>query len=97
MLSVIRREGLVERARLTTWSVSGPHLLELADQLRQRPGVQQAVAFGAALHVSGDDAPALEAAIAPFRTPEYQWRQVGAGLEDVIIHLMDGSRERTPP
>jgi ABC-2 type transport system ATP-binding protein len=90
-------EEVVERARLTTWSVSGPRLLELAEQLRRRPGVQQAVAFGAALHVSGDDAAALEAAIAPFRTGEYRWRQIGAGLEDVFIHLMGGPRERIAP
>src|SRR5262245_12544787 len=84
---------VVARARLTTWSVSGPHLLGLAEQLRGRPGVRQAVAFGAELHVSGDAAAALERAIAPFRTPEYEWRRTSAGLEDVFIHLMDQARE----
>jgi ABC-2 type transport system ATP-binding protein len=59
------------------------------EQLRRRPGVRQAVAFGTTLHVSGDDATLLERAIAPFRTPEYEWQPIGAGLEDVFIHLMD--------
>src|SRR5499433_1657704 len=66
---------VVAQVHLTTWSVTGPRLLKLAERLRGRPGVQQAVAFGETLHVSGDDAAALERTIAPFRTPEYQWRQ----------------------
>src|SRR5215475_2321008 len=57
---------VVAHARLTTWSVSGPNLHQLAEELRRHPGVQQAVAFGSRLHVSGADADALEAAIAPF-------------------------------
>src|SRR6187397_2944026 len=42
---------VIAHARLTTWSVSGPDLLKIATQLRQQPGVQQAVAFGTTLHV----------------------------------------------
>src|SRR5262249_9254959 len=51
---------VIAQAHLTTWSVSGPQLLDLAEQLHARPGVRQAVAFGTALHVSGDDAADLE-------------------------------------
>src|SRR5215475_4396592 len=80
---------VVARVHLTTWSVHGPQLLRLAERLRSRPGVQQAVAFGETLHVSGDDAAALARTIAPFRTPEYEWRQISSGLEDVFIHLID--------
>jgi ABC-2 type transport system ATP-binding protein len=87
---------VVEQAHLTTWSVSGPHLLKLAGELRARRGVQQAVVFGATLHVGGDNAAALEQAIAPFRTPEYQWCPIRSGLEDVFIHLIDQTRERIP-
>jgi ABC-2 type transport system ATP-binding protein len=85
---------VIEHSRLTTWSVSGPDLLELAQRLREAPGVQQAVAFGTMLHVSGDDPAALERAIAPFRTDPYEWRQIETGLEDVFIHLMDNAPER---
>src|SRR5436309_553070 len=60
---------VIDQAHLTTWSVSGPRLLELAEKLRQQPGVRQAVAFGNSLHVSSGDAAALEQAIKPFRTP----------------------------
>lgn len=86
---------VIERAHLTTWSVSGPHLPELAERLRTLPGVRQAVAFGSTLHISGDDADTLEHAIAPFRTPQYTWQRITSGLEDVFIHLMDeaGVRE----
>jgi ABC-2 type transport system ATP-binding protein len=87
---------VIGQARLTTWSVSGPNLLRLAGQLRDRPGVRQAVAFGNLLHVSGDDAAALEQAIAPFRTEAYAWRPIDSGLEDVFIHLMDGLQDRGP-
>lgn len=88
---------VIAHAKLTTWSVSGPDLLTLAAQLRQQPGVQQAVAFGATLHVSGDDSSALEKAIAPYRTKENEWRQVKSGLEDVFIHLMENSKDNFSP
>jgi ABC-2 type transport system ATP-binding protein len=80
---------VVEQAHLTTWAVSGPRLQDLAERLRGKPGVQQAVAFGAALHVSGDNDALLEQSIAPLRTTEYRWQRVESGLEDVFIHLMD--------
>lgn len=85
---------VIAHSRLTTWSVSGPNLVELAQRLREAPGVQQAVAFGTMLHVSGDDARSLERAIAPFRTEPYEWRRIETGLEDVFIHLMDNAPER---
>ncbi|MBI5571652.1 MAG: ABC transporter ATP-binding protein [Desulfomonile tiedjei] len=85
---------ILEQTHLTTWSVSGSKLLELAEQLRGQPGTQQAVAFGNTLHVSGDDSDALERIIAPFRTEHYEWRRIDAGLEDVFIHLMERSKER---
>ncbi len=84
---------VIDHVRLTTWSVTGPDLLHLAVQLREQPGVQQAVAFGTMLHVSGDDAAALEVAIAPFRQAPYEWQQIRAGLEDVFIHLMEHSTD----
>ncbi len=55
------------------------------------PGVEQVVAFGTTLHVSGSDADALETAIAPFRTAPYEWQRTESGLEDVFIHLMEPS------
>jgi ABC-2 type transport system ATP-binding protein len=84
---------VIEQARLTTWSAAGPDLAKLADQLRELPGVEQAVAFGAKLHVSGADPAKLENAIAPFRTSKYEWKRIKSSLEDVFIHLMEKSRD----
>jgi ABC-2 type transport system ATP-binding protein len=80
---------VIAQARLTTWSVSGPNLHRLAEELGKQPGVRQAVAFGNRLHVSSDDSEGLETAIAPFRTPPYEWHPINAGLEEVFIHLMN--------
>lgn len=88
---------VIDHVGLSTWSVRGPDLLELAAKLRDRPGVQQAVAFGTSLHVSGDDAAALERAIAPFRQEPLEWTQIRSGLEDVFIHLMDSSQDNFKP
>ncbi len=82
-------EEVVADARLTTWEVTGPRLAELAASLRASPGVQQAVAFGNAIHVSGEDAAALDDATRPFRGAPYAWRRTESSLEDVFIHLMD--------
>ncbi len=86
---------VIGNERLTTWSVSGEDLAKLTEQLRQRPGAEQTVAFGNMLHVSGGDAALLERAIAPFRTDQYEWHQVESGLEDVFIHLMDKSKDNS--
>ena len=80
---------VIAQAHLTTWAVSGPDLHHLAEELRRHPGVRQAVAFGNRLHVSGDDAQGLEAAIRPFRTTPYEWHRIDSGLEEVFIHLMN--------
>src|SRR6201747_260125 len=41
-------DEVIAQVGLPTWSVTGPDLLHLAAQLRDQPGVQQAVAFGTA-------------------------------------------------
>ena len=88
-------DEVIGNDRLTTWSVSGQDLAKLTDQVRARPGVEQTVAFGNMLHVSGGDAAALEQGIAPFRNDQYEWHQVESGLEDVFIHLMDKSKDNS--
>lgn len=80
-------------ARLSTWSVAGPALPALADALRGRPGVEQVVAFGNTLHVSGHDAAALAGAVAAVRTPAHTCAEVPSSLEDVFIHLMDRAED----
>ncbi len=84
---------VVNAAQLTTWSVSGPDLHALADTLRSRAGVEQVVAFGNTLHVSGRDAAQLEAAITTVRDPRHEWKKIRSGLEDVFISLMDTAKD----
>jgi ABC-2 type transport system ATP-binding protein len=85
-------DEVISRVGLTTWSVQGPDLAKLAEELRKTPGVQQAVAFGNSLHVSSNNASGLERAIAPFRHEPYQWQQIPSGLEDAFISLMDDGK-----
>jgi ABC-2 type transport system ATP-binding protein len=80
-------------ARLVTWSVSGLELHTLAESLWGQDGIEQVVAFGNTLHVSGRDAAKLEATIGRVRDERHQWTQVRAGLEDVFISLMDQAKD----
>ena len=86
-------DEVLASAHLTTWSVSGPGLRELADTLRGRDGVEQVTAFGNTLHVSGRDPARLEAAIAAVRNPRHEWKPIRAGLEDVFIGLMGEAKD----
>ena len=80
---------VVKTARLTTWEVAGENLAALAAKLRGQPGVEQVVAFGTTLHVSGRNAEKLHASISPWMTGGYRWQQIESGLEDVFIGLME--------
>src|SRR5438309_9440388 len=82
-------DEVISRVGLTTWSVRGPDLARLAEELRKTPGVQQAVAFGNSLHVSSNNPVALERAIAAFRHAPYVLEQIPSGLEDAFLSLME--------
>jgi ABC-2 type transport system ATP-binding protein len=84
---------VVKAAGLTTWEVAGENLSALADKIRGLPGVEQVVAFGTALHVSGRDAEKLKISIAPFMTNAHRWEQIESGLEDVFISLMETAKD----
>jgi ABC-2 type transport system ATP-binding protein len=86
---------VVDEAGLSTWEVEGPGLMAVAEELRGKPGVEMVAPFGNALHVSGTNRAALEAALAPLRAREglaqrsrMEIREVAPSLEDVFIHLM---------
>jgi ABC-2 type transport system ATP-binding protein len=84
---------VVKAAGLTTWEVTGENLPALAAKIRKLPGVEQVVAFGSTLHVSGRDAEKLRASIRPFMTGAYHWQQVESSLEDVFIGLMERAED----
>lgn len=81
-------EEIVAAEGLTTYEVAGPQLYGLIDQLRGLPGVEQVVAFGVTLHVSGRDSAALEASLAPFKRDPLVFRRIPSNLEEVFISLM---------
>jgi len=74
---------------LTTIAVRGPKLHDLAERLKGKPGVEQTVAFGETLHVTGKDPTALEASLrAATSGGDHAQRAVATSLEDVFIHLI---------
>jgi len=84
-------DEVVRSQNLTTFAVSGPDLAALSRRLKEQPGVGQVTPFGNTLHVTGTDAAALSAALAPLRSDvRYRIEQVESTLEDVFISLMAG-------
>jgi ABC-2 type transport system ATP-binding protein len=86
-------DEVVKAGGLTTWEISGENLAALADKIRGLPGVEQVVAFGTALHVSGRDAEKLHASVAPFMSGAQRWEKIESGLEDVFISLMETAKD----
>jgi ABC-2 type transport system ATP-binding protein len=86
-------EEVLKAAGLTTWEVTGPDLPELAEKIRNKPGVEQVVAFGSTLHVSGRDVEKLRASVGHWMTGAYHWEQIESGLEDVFISLMEKAKD----
>ena len=77
---------------LTTWAIYGDHLAELQESLRQQPGVEQTVTFGAVLHVSGTDAAQLQRTVeATVRDQQLRAEKIETSLEDVFIYMMSRS------
>ncbi|MGD8376299.1 MAG: ABC transporter ATP-binding protein [Acidobacteriota bacterium] len=86
-------DEVIRGAGLATWEVAGENLHPLATALRGEDGVEQVVAFGNALHVSGRDAEILKATLERHCRPEDRCRQVDSSLEDVFIGLMGSSKD----
>lgn len=89
---------VIEASHLTTYVVSNANgngaLNALSQELAGRPGVGMVAPFGTSLNVSGRDAAALEAAIAPYRgRKDLEWRPSHASLEDVFIDLMSKAKD----
>jgi ABC-2 type transport system ATP-binding protein len=86
--------AVVAGSGLVTWSAEGDDIGDVARALRTKPSVEMMAPFGTALHVSGTDPNALEAAIAPWRERGgLVWRRIEPTLEDVFIHLMGRTKD----
>ncbi|WP_426528841.1 ABC transporter ATP-binding protein [Bradyrhizobium sp. McL0615] len=86
-------DEVVSHSGLTTFTVRGGDLLRLSNDLTGKPGVDSIAPFGESLHVSGRDAAALEAAIAPYRDGSHQWSPSTPSLEDVFIDLVGRAKD----
>ena len=90
-------DEVIANAQLTTVMVSAADseaISRLADELKERSGVDMVAPFGTSLHVSGRDGDALERAIAPYRErTDLEWTRSRPSLEDVFINLMGQARD----
>ncbi len=85
---------VIASQQLSTWAVSGGNLVDIGRRLEGLPGVDQTVAFGAVLHVTGADAQALEATLRELAGQAHlRVEPIETGLEDVFIHMMRGSSD----
>jgi ABC-2 type transport system ATP-binding protein len=81
---------VIAQSKLFTFIVEGEDARGLAARLHGKPGVEFVAFFGAALHISGRDRAALEAALAPFRSqPGLTVHEATPSLEDVFIQLQE--------
>jgi len=90
-------DEVIAASNLTTYvvgSANGEGLAELSNELTNKPGIDMVAPFGTSLHVSGRDAAALEAAIAPYRQRKgLEWTRSEPSLEDVFIDLMGRAQD----
>lgn len=93
LLAQGEKQTLIDDAGLHTRRITGPDLPRWADQLREQPGVAQAVMFGSSLHLSGKDPETLENTIHRHLKGTHQWEARATSLEEVFIHLMSHSED----
>jgi ABC-2 type transport system ATP-binding protein len=83
-------QDVVAHSGLVTFVVEGAGVRRLLPEFQGKPGVDYAGFFGAALHVSGHDRAALEAALAPWRARDgVTVSEAPPSLEDVFIQLQE--------
>ncbi|MFU2069825.1 ABC transporter ATP-binding protein [Bordetella hinzii] len=89
MLAQGTAESITVSQRLQTWAVRGADLVPLGQWLRGQRGVAQTVAFGNALHVSGQAGGPLEQTLREAALARgLKIEPVETSLEDVFIYLM---------
>ena len=72
-------------------------IMDVAAELREKPGVEMVAPFGNTLHVTGTDAAKLAGAVKAVQREGLRVRQVDPTLEDVFIHLMRDLNESARP
>ncbi len=82
---------MIRQSNLTTYSVTGEDLVQLAAELEKSPGIDRVAPFGTSLHVSGRDRAALEAAIAPYRSDPKLHLEANRAIAGGRVHRPDGA------
>jgi ABC-2 type transport system ATP-binding protein len=80
---------------LHAWRLAGRPLRPAETMLKDAPGVDLVARFGAAIHVCGKDAPALERAVRAVKDaqPHLEIERIEAGFEEIFIYLMSGAMD----
>lgn len=81
------KEEIIRDANLATWVVTGANLMSAAKIIRTMPGVEQVVAFGDSLHVTGKNTPAIHQSMQTFNHDNCQCLPITPGIEDIFIGL----------
>ena len=86
-------DDIILKEGLSTWIVKGKNLLGLAMELKKYPAVEQVLAFGNVMHISGSNEVELNKVVETFKRPEYIWSKTDTTIEDVFIHLMKKAKD----
>jgi len=78
-------EEIIASSGLTTWTLSGKNINDIAIKLKSMPGVGQVVSFGNTLHVSGQDPEKLKQCIDSISLTS---KKIEPSLEDVFITMV---------
>jgi len=83
-------QDVIAGSHLTTFVLEGSGVRQLQGELADKPGVDYAGFFGAALHVSGREREALVKAVEPYHDKDgISLREEAPSLEDVFIQLQE--------
>jgi ABC-2 type transport system ATP-binding protein len=86
-------DEMISQSDLSTWTVTGDNIPQLANQLRNIKSIEQVVVFGNTLHISGSDVEGMNQDLIPYKqNTQWQWDFGEPRLEDVFIHLMQNER-----
>jgi ABC-2 type transport system ATP-binding protein len=89
-------QEIIAASKLSTYTVTGGDLGDLADVLKKTPEVEMVAPFGASLHVASRDGAALDRVAAQFQSPGCVWTKDAPNLEDVFIDLMTRAQDNFP-
>jgi ABC-2 type transport system ATP-binding protein len=86
-------KDIVTQSQLSTWELKQVDEPGLITKIEALPGVEQAVAFGRNIHVSGKDADLLKRSVCELGYSVDSLQQITPSLEDVFISFVEQAKE----